>query len=322
MDIANSVPGNVLEFMDASQIKTITTDFKIVLGIVSGLLVVGELYLLYSIVKNRKHPVMTLAQAPFLALLTACGIIATACCFVYMPVRDAFCNMRGILIHIPLTTMSAILVGRLWRIYSTLSIALGLGTKKRKMPLGGKITLDFLSTLANVHLPWRRKSIQSKRDPLRTKITDVHLLKVIFFLTLPQITLQILGIALFPLSEVTIQIDEGSEVGRQVCTIRGRWPIYVAAVMEGFLFLMAVYVAYVTRDLPSIFNEKRAIFTAAIICGVVNFGVIALIYISDSNTMSPNLSVSFESFNRMRSRLTTLTLDCEYSHPFGYLWLC
>jgi hypothetical protein len=53
----------------------------------------------------------------------------------------------------------AVWIGRLWRVYSTLSIALGLGTKKRKMSTGGKFVYDCLSALANVHIiPWHRWS--------------------------------------------------------------------------------------------------------------------------------------------------------------------
>jgi uncharacterized membrane protein len=206
----------------------------------------------------------------------------------------------------------AVLIGRLWRVYSTLSIALGLGTKKRKMPLGGKFVMDCLSALANVHiLPWRRKTTESKRNALRTKITNVHLLRVIFLLTLPQIILQVLGISLTSGRELTIVMDEGSDVGILLCDTNENWVVFFGALMEGFLFLVAVFVAYVTQDLPSIFNEKEAIFAAASFSGLLLFVVLVLLFVADTNRLSPNVSVSSQSFNRMCDNVPRLTLDCE-----------
>jgi uncharacterized membrane protein len=172
--------------------------------------------------------------------------------------------------------------------------------------------MDCLSALANVHiLPWRRKTTESKRNALRTKITNVHLLRVIFLLTLPQIILQVLGISLTSGRELTIVMDEGSDVGILLCDTNENWLVFFGALMEGFLFLVAVFVAYVTQDLPSIFNEKEAIFAAASFSGLLLFVVLVLLFVADTNRLSPNVSVSSQSFNRMCDNVPRLTLDCE-----------
>ena len=237
---------------------------------------------------------MMLAQAPFLALLTVCGMIATATSFVFMPTRDVYCNLRGVLILIPLTLMAAILIGRLWRVYSTLRIALTIGEQngKRKRTFGGEHIMNFLSRLASVHMLFKRQNVGRRRNSLRQKVSDADLLRVLCLLTLPQIILQVVGVSLYQREIETVFTGDGN-VGRVVCDVNSRWPILAGEIYIGLLFVMAVIVAYASRDLPSVFNEKNAIFMTASMNGVVLFFVLAMIYIFENSITDPNVTVSW-----------------------------
>lgn len=236
---------------------------------------------------------MTLAQAPFLGLLTVCGMIVTATAFVFMPTRDIYCNLHGVLIILPLTLMASILVGRLWRVYSTLRIALSIGDKheKRQHGLGGQRLMDFLSCLASLHTLFKGEYVGSRRSSLRRQVSDADLLRVLFLLTLPQLILQILGVSLYQ-REITIVFNDDGDVGRPVCDLATRWPILAGEIYIGLLFVMAIIAAYTSRELPSIFNEKNAIFMTASMNGVVLFFVLSMIFIFERSILDPNVTVS------------------------------
>jgi len=268
--------------------------FKIAVAVVCGVLGVGEMYLLFMVMWNRKNPVMQLAQAPFLALLIVCGMLVTAVVFVFMPTRDVYCNIRGVLILIPLTLMASILIGRLWRVYSTLRIALTIGDQqngKKKRDFGGQRLMNFLSALASVHTLFREEYTGSRRQSLRTKVSDADLLRVLCLLTLPQFILQIVGVSLYR-RKIEIIFPENDDIGRTVCDLSTRWPVLAGEIYIGLLFVMAIIVAYASKDLPSIFNEKNAIFITAATNGVVVFFVLAMIFIFEKSVVDPNVTVS------------------------------
>lgn len=294
VDIADAAPNNVVEFVEPPQINTITKEFKIAIMAVCILIGLGEMYLLFAVLWYRKNPVLTLAQAPFLALMIVCGMIVTGTAFVFMPTRNVYCNLRGVVIVLPLTLMAAILIGRLWRVYSILRIALTIGDEnngKRKRDFGGQRIMDFLSSLANVHSLVKGDFSGARRPSLRNTVTDADLLRVLFLLTLPQLILQIIGVSLYR-REVEVVFDVDSSVGRTVCDRSTRWPLLAGEIYIGLLFVMTIIVAYASRDLPSVFNEKNAIFITASMNGVVVFFVLAMIFIFERSITEPNVTVS------------------------------
>jgi hypothetical protein len=151
--------------------------------------------------------------------------------------------------------------------------------------------MDFLSCLANVHSFLKGDFSGATRPALRNTVTDADLLRVLFLLTLPQLILQILGVSLYR-REVDIVFDVDSSVGRTVCERSTRWPLLVGEIYIGLLFVMTIIVAYASRDLPSVFNEKNAIFMTASINGVVLFFVLAMVFIFERSITEPNVTVS------------------------------
>lgn len=93
-------------------------------GFIIGAYVVSESYALILtlmfiyICKHRNHPLLKMAQAPFLAVQMLCAIITVSCFFVFLPLSDTTCNLHAILMIFPITILAATLVGRLWRTYS------------------------------------------------------------------------------------------------------------------------------------------------------------------------------------------------------------
>lgn len=93
-------------------------------GFILGAFVVSESYalvltlMLIYICKHRNHPLLKMAQAPFLAVQMVCAIITVSCFFVFLPLSDTTCNLHSILTIFPVTILAATLVGRLWRTYS------------------------------------------------------------------------------------------------------------------------------------------------------------------------------------------------------------
>lgn len=116
-------------------------------------------------------------------------------------------------------------------------------------------------------------------------------MRVLCLLTLPQFILQIVGVSIYRREVVIVFTDEG-EIGRTVCDLSTRWPVLVGEIYIGLLFIMAIIVAYASRELPSVFNEKTAIFMTASMNGVVVFFVLAMIFIFEQSILEPNVTVS------------------------------
>jgi hypothetical protein len=297
VDVADAVPDNVIEFREPPKIKTVTQGFKVGIGCGIGVFLVVELYVISFIIRHRKHPVMQLAQAPFLAMLMGCVITVTAASFVFMPLQDVFCNLRGMLVEVPLSMVAAILVGRVWRAYSTLSTALKIGTSRQSESISERWLMAPLTSIAKCHtfLPWCRKEKkqtrqrQRRRNSLRSTVTSMELLRLIIFLISPQLIVQTVGLILYQRTLV-IDLADGGENGRLICDTSSRWPTYVGFIIVGCLFLMAVLAAWVARDLPSALNEKSGIFNSSAFNSVLAFLILALVFITDSPTTSPNVT--------------------------------
>jgi hypothetical protein len=120
-------------------------------------------------------------------------------------------------------------------------------------------------------------------------VTDADLLRVLLLLVLPQLIIQIVGISMYRGDVEIIFINDN--IGRTMCEKGSRWPTLVGEIYIGLLFVMAIIVAYASRELPSVFNEKNAIFITAATNCVVLFFVLAMIYIFDTSITEPNVTV-------------------------------
>mmetsp|Transcript_13605 Transcript_13605/g.25500 ORF Transcript_13605/g.25500 Transcript_13605/m.25500 type:complete len:1308 (-) Transcript_13605:804-4727(-) len=121
IDIADAIPFNTITLKDEPIVHSVTDPFKIAMGTVAALCFAWQCFLLLSIWRNCDHVVMRVAQAPFLALIALSGAIVAASSVFFMPLNDAFCNLRDPLVLIPSSLIGSIMVGRIWRAYWVLS---------------------------------------------------------------------------------------------------------------------------------------------------------------------------------------------------------
>lgn len=304
IDIADSLPNNVVEVQDPPTILRVSESMKIVVGVASGLFGSFALFCLGYIIYYRKHSVMKLAQTPFLAALAGCCLVGIASAFTFLPTRDLFCNMRGPLSLIPITTAGAIMVARIWRVYVTLSVALNLGRSKKS--LNGKPGLELgerlvtcLSTLA--HLPFalqmlnpcRKKAALSRRrsmPSLRQSVTTKETVALVAILSFPQAFLQIFVASYYDML-VELEFDSTGTIGRYTCERDEGWASFVGMAIAAATFILAVCVAWVSRQLPSAFNEKDQVFSAASIGACIAVSSVTMITIIDEPTTSPDVEV-------------------------------
>lgn len=305
IDIADAPYERVVQFRVAPDILTITDSFKwFVVGfsIVTALILTA---LLAYVIHHRNHSVMKIAQGNFLALLLMCAIISSASLFSFMPIRAMFCNLSGILVIYPVTVMSCVMIGRLWRIYSTLTVAMDMGRSKKATRFSGKQIMAFFGMLANFHVIFKGKVPSPKKSTLREKITEWDLSRLIFVLSLPQLMLQMLAPIISP-GEIGVVLSDDERVGKVVCVHRSRWIEFSSVIFLGFMFLVSTYVAWLTRDLPSLFNEKDKIFSAASVNAFIAFIVLSLIFITDDDTTSPNVTAFLSIILFMGITFTTI----------------
>ena len=307
IDAADSINNNVVTVKNAPRMLYISQGFKIIIGVLVGGFSCIILALFLFIVYHRNHRVMTLGQGGLLAWMTVCGLVTIVGSVTYLPTHDIFCRLRGPFVLIPATLLAAILVGRLFRVYMTLNVAANLG-RSTSASISSKRSghnslaasfvseqriMKFLSILA-FSRPFRNyhgsKPIRTA-STLRQQTSLQDTVRLIAVLSLPQTVVQVFR-ACFYASNVTIEYDSTGTIGKQMCTSNDDgWTKYTGVALLAATYLLAVLVAWYSRDLPTAFNEKDQIFQAATMNGVICFVIIAMIFITESPTTSPNVTV-------------------------------
>ena len=292
-DISQAIPSKVVYVKPQPTIMTVTRSAKVALGIEIGLFSLFALICFGVIVKNREHSVMRLAQGNFLATMAAACLMVTVFSFTYLPTRDVNCRLSGPLVYIPLTLVGAILVGRVWRIYSTLSNVNKLGSHqangKSWAEVGLVRCLDFLAGVLVCFGRFSEKYRHTKNS-FRRVVTPEETSGLIALLTIPQVVLQILGSTAFGMGLETQLSDLGNS-GRIVCADDNSWIFMAGTGYASFVFILAVLMAWFSRELPSAFNEKDQIFNAATIATVITAMSIGLAQVIDQPTTSPDALV-------------------------------
>lgn len=299
VDVASVIPDSTVEVIPQAPM-TVSDAMKYVVGVASGIFGAVAMFCLIYIIYHRKHAVMRLAQSPFLATEAGSCLVAITFTFTYLPTRDIFCVLRGPMIYIPLTMVAAVLVGRLWRVYMTLSVALNVGRAPPRGPrtvrtgMGSffrRMLLGALGAMASLPTLFRRDRHKRKSMPsLRRTVSAAETWSLIFFLILPQMFLQIFGASYYD-REVTLDYDEVAKVGRMVCEKDGSWTILAGTLVAAAMYLLAVMMAWIARDLPSAFNETDQILQTSIISLAIVVVTFTLDSITNESTTSPDVKV-------------------------------
>jgi 7 transmembrane sweet-taste receptor of 3 GCPR len=299
LEAADAIPDNVVDVRPPPIIQSVSTGMKIGVGIASGFCSLCALATFVFILVNRNHAVMQLAQWQFMAWLLLSCLVTNVFVFTYMPTKDWHCRWSDLLQSIPLTMLGTILIGRSWRVYITISAAssIGLRRKSETNPTTSdkvkKVCVGLLSFIAAFpyNVCSKNKEEISQRDSgFRKKVSAAETTRLIMWLTLPQIILQILGVFIVN-RKVKTDFNEMMSVGRDVCDESGEWIRRIGAALSAAAFATAVLLAWVNRDLPSAFNETDSVFQAATINTIVGLLAMSLDQVASSARTPPDVSV-------------------------------
>ena len=218
------------------------------------------LALLVFIIIQRDHPVMKLAQGSFLAAMTAACLLQISFTFTFMPLQDIYCRLSGPLVLVPMTFVGAVCVGRVWRVYRTLSFAQTFATKQRSTSCNlSESFINLLSILAE--LPLRFCSCCKKekggarnlrhrgRQSIKIAVTAEETLSLIVLLTLPQLVVQVVASVLSD-STLGTRLDPTGNIGCVACDSEALWAFYFGIAYVAFIYMVAVTVAWISRSLP------------------------------------------------------------------------
>ena len=294
IDVAEAIPENVVEVRDPPTIYTVSDAMKIALTVATTVFATLALLLFVFIIWKRHHPVMKLTQGSFLAAMTGACLVQIACTFTFLPTEDVFCQLSGPLVLVPMTFVGAVCVGRIWRVYKTLSFAQNFaqGDKKRcSLSENFMILLSSLAALPFCFLWWRKKkgAGANLRQSIKVTVSAEETVSLICMLTLPQLVVQVVASAVSG-GQLETQLDSTGNIGRVVCEENG-WAFYFGICYLAFVYLLAVFMAWISRSLPSAFNEKDQIFNAASISTLLAFMTISLGEIINDPTTHPDVQV-------------------------------
>ncbi|KAG7338400.1 7 transmembrane sweet-taste receptor of 3 GCPR [Nitzschia inconspicua] len=327
VDVSSLLPGDPLMVTTKPTVKDFSTGAIVFVSILIGVAGLMTLGMFCYIVVHRNHRVMTLAQSGMLGALAAASCATIIMSFLLMPLYDAFCKLQALL-FLPATFMPTILVGRLWRVYTTLSVAHSLGRSpptvssaldegsgSRKLSSIRQHTRESLSKVSKKSEEWvmkflsllacsffvqrveQRRSTPSKRRSivsLRRTTTRTETLLLIFFLTLPQVVVTLFDVIHYwDTTNLWISYSEDAASGRIECRSR-TWVTFFSGGYLAAMFVLAMYVAWCSRLLPSAFNEKDAVFRAGFISGLIVIIITVALSYSDIPEVSPNLYVCFK----------------------------
>ena len=133
---------------------------------------------------------------------------------------------------------------------------------------------------------------------MRRVVTEQESISLLVLLTFPQVVLQVVGTVMVP-SELVEDYNEVGNLGRIVCSDDNMGIFLSGTGYATFVCILAVLMAWISRDLPSAFNEKDGIFHAAAISAVVNGMAIGVGTIVAAPTTEPDVDVSIVLILRM-----------------------
>eukprot|EP00529_Nitzschia_sp_RCC80_P008654 CAMPEP_0113477568 /NCGR_PEP_ID=MMETSP0014_2-20120614/20275_1 /TAXON_ID=2857 /ORGANISM="Nitzschia sp." /LENGTH=1168 /DNA_ID=CAMNT_0000370667 /DNA_START=246 /DNA_END=3755 /DNA_ORIENTATION=- /assembly_acc=CAM_ASM_000159 len=271
--------------------------FQIVFGTFLGLIFVVRSCVCWLLIKYRKHGNLRLTQPTVLTVLVMCGSISIMSCFFLIhnhttqrfQIDNILCLLRDPFILAPLTIAGNILLSRVWRISLLLSPIWDVGTNGgagrggmtslhdadgQSQPFGERakrFILYYLTRIADVY-GWvvvlcskgrnARRSNHNKKWKKTVPLEQLFLLT--FLLTLPQLVLQIVNLAVPAFQEELVPLyneygDVFVEV-RHLCKADvGHWPTFVGVALTIIPYILTAIVSwYSVDDLPDVFNEAVA----------------------------------------------------------------
>mmetsp|Transcript_9074 Transcript_9074/g.13595 ORF Transcript_9074/g.13595 Transcript_9074/m.13595 type:complete len:332 (+) Transcript_9074:192-1187(+) len=194
--------------------------FQIITSTLLTLLILLQLFLLHTYIRQRTKRVLEFAQPIVICIFVTCSIITTAACFLYVYTSaEVICVIREPIVFVSVSAMGATVGGRAWRISTLwnnplLSVGRGSdGTSGRSvLPRVEQVrqwTLRLLSVLSGCEcsggvVGWISKHQRQRKNassssgssggggrPIRVQITFVQMMRATVVMILPQLLWQI-----------------------------------------------------------------------------------------------------------------------------------
>lgn len=297
--------GSVLYYQEP---VTLAVDefYKISSTVTISLLASVILFFLLSVIRYRDNKVMKLSQYTFLIALLVAAILAMVAARAITPESDITCRIGPIPAITFSTLVTYIVLGRLWRCSLLMSSFM---THQKDPRSESKLKrLNEINDVLSYLTQWRAlleraipRSSKNRRSTfvkpstqLRRSVTTVELTRLLFVLMLPTI---ILDVAYYMMDESIggsysyMEFDSTGFYTRQNCFHNndGR-PIFIA-IFGLFVFSLCfcVYMAHLTNELPSLFNETRLIYRSILTSFILTVVLIPFLVLTDHDTSSPNI---------------------------------
>lgn len=306
VDIAEAIRDNVVEVQKVPEIMLVNKQTKIILGLAIGIFGLIALLMFGFIIYHLDHVVMKLTQGPLLAAMTFACLVQIVFTFAVLPTQDLFCVLVGPMILIPQTFVAAVLVGRVWRVHTTLSAINNFAKAKdeHRFSIAERALVSCLNCLAYPLSKFK----SSNTGLIRKKVTATDSATLIVNLTLPQLIIQVTA-ALYYKPELNFIFNDAGTIGRQVCTKYASWAEAFGISYAALLFIVAICMAWISRGLPSAFNEKNEIFKVSFISAFIEFTQLTLFVFLKDPTSDPNVSVRKTKRNQLK-QIVLAVLRC------------
>jgi 7 transmembrane sweet-taste receptor of 3 GCPR len=292
VELADAIENNVIEAKEPLTRLEVTDAMIIGLAITSGVFGLLALIVLSFILKHRTNIVMKLAQWQFLCWLVSCAMVSYVFLFTFLPSKAWHCRASNFLEFIPITMIGAILVGRTWRVFITVSAASNIGRRddeprSKSTKFLNRYFVGHLTWLARIPYNFGQQGDKQSHSGFRQKATAAETARLILWLSLPQIAVQTAGL-FFDQDDLTIIYAEDYSLMVVACPESRRSLKNVGLVLTAVAYFEAVMLAWASRDLPSAFNESSAVFQAATINSIVALMAAALYQLTFGTLTPPN----------------------------------
>ena len=225
----------------------------IVLSNIVGAIII---LLLWQTISIRNTQVFQLTQGKFLIAMQICALLTTSSLALFKP-TDVFCRIGTPLIYLPMHTVYAILLGRMWRVRAVISPLLLLTLEKKEH--WTTRTVNWVNRLTAS----RRSGEEITKKKIRTTITDGQLTRVVCLLVFPQFVTQIL---ILSHQKNEIELYNNLEIiteGMMLCKYGvHNSALHILSIILIFVeFLSLGVLTYASRKLPSLFNETKLVWS-------------------------------------------------------------
>lgn len=243
IDVANTLHQGIVTFQSPPVINKVARGVEIFSYIAIIFVGSFLAFLLLMTIKHRRHSVIKLSQGIFLVVCIFSALVATTSTFLFNPKSDMYCRTYGPVIMIPLQIMLAVIIGRLHRIIAVMTPLMtwqdSQYKRRGKKSRRGKHIARMLPSWVHANSSsnskssngsssnsmssdssasdgeggvannvrrrarrFRKKAARSRG--LKAEFSEKRLWGYIALMSLPQILIQIIGLALYPQSVVVM----------------------------------------------------------------------------------------------------------------------